>query len=141
MNDSLVESGTASSAFGAASMTKAKPITALYQFQFWAGSLPRADKKPSTRSMSARHPALLMQRTNRKQSSESASTPAERNQRTGLAAASRISSQIRLKSSQSCQERQVELSMLFGTAKAVRLLPEQEPHCPKIPLPALWQDL
>jgi len=33
MNNLLVQSGTASEAFGAASMTKAKPITALYQFQ------------------------------------------------------------------------------------------------------------
>ncbi len=32
MNNLLVESGTASQAFGAASMKKAKPITALYQF-------------------------------------------------------------------------------------------------------------
>lgn len=33
MRNLLVESGTALQAFGAASMTKAKPITALYQHQ------------------------------------------------------------------------------------------------------------
>jgi hypothetical protein len=34
MKNFLVESGTASQAFGAASMKKAKPITALYQTKF-----------------------------------------------------------------------------------------------------------
>ncbi|HZM05839.1 MAG TPA: hypothetical protein VFC44_22795 [Candidatus Saccharimonadales bacterium] len=33
MKNLLIESGTARRAFGAASMTKAKPITALYQYQ------------------------------------------------------------------------------------------------------------
>jgi hypothetical protein len=45
MKNLLVERGTAWEALGAASMTKAKPLTVLYQFQFWAGSLCKADKK------------------------------------------------------------------------------------------------
>ena len=56
-----VESGTASVAFGAAGMTKAKPITALYQRKdlgtgWEVASLP-IDRKSGF--ISQRHPALI----------------------------------------------------------------------------------
>jgi len=62
---------------------------------FGQGACEMADKKRLAHSISARHPVLLIQRSNRNQSSESACNTHGAQPSAGLAASSRISSQIR----------------------------------------------
>jgi hypothetical protein len=58
MKNFLVESGTASQAFGAASMKKAKPITALYQTKFSRGGRENRDAHSHPDCRQTNSPAL-----------------------------------------------------------------------------------
>lgn len=113
MNVLLVESGTALRAFGAASMTKAKPITAPYQPESrgTGRELARLPIDGQRRSISDGHP-ILIPKTEIK-CSESVTSTQRAQLGAGLATLSRIPLQKPPHDSLSRPERQYELSLLF----------------------------